>query len=93
MQAFDFDNTLYKGESTFDFALFVIKKNKRLIKHLPGILRALGAYKLCLWDEEKFLRELEKYTKVFLENKDLLKELTQEFWLSHEKNLYLNMLL
>ena len=69
MQAFDFDNTLYKGESTFDFALFVIKKNKRLIKHLPGILRALGAYKLCLWDEEKFLRELEKYTKVFLENK------------------------
>ena len=92
MQAFDFDDTLYKGESTFDFALFVIKKNKRLIKHLPGILRALGAYKLCLWDEDKFLRELEKYTKVFLENKDLLKELTQEFWLSHEKNLYLNML-
>lgn len=92
MQAFDFDNTLYKGESTFDFAIFVIKKKKKLIRYLPGILKALTAYKLCLWQEEKFLSELEKYTKVFLENKNELQVLTKEFWLTHEKNLYLNML-
>ena len=31
MQVFDFDNTIYHGESTFDFALYVIMRRKRLL--------------------------------------------------------------
>lgn len=92
MQAFDFDNTIYKGESSFDFAVFVIKKHKRLLKYLPGILKILISYKICRMSVDDFQLALDKYTGVFLENKDVIKKLVEEFWVSHEKNLYLNML-
>ena len=42
MQAFDFDNTIYKGESAFDFALFVMRKKISLIRYLPHILSLLS---------------------------------------------------
>ena len=32
MRVFDFDNTIYNGESVFDFYLFSIKKNPKVIK-------------------------------------------------------------
>lgn len=92
MQAFDFDNTIYKGESSFDFAVFVIKKNKKLLKYLPGVLKILISYKVCKLNVDEFQKALDKYTKVFLENKEDIQKLTKEFWMMHEKNLYLNML-
>ena len=41
MKVFDFDNTIYNGESSFDFALFMVKKKKSLIKYLPNFLYLL----------------------------------------------------
>ncbi len=92
MQAFDFDNTIYKGESCFDFALFVIKKNPRLLKYLPSIIKILIRYKSCKLSPENFVKELNKYTKVFLKNKEEILELTAQFWQKNEKKLYANML-
>ena len=37
MIVFDFDNTLYRGESSVDFALFMIRYNPRIILWLPKI--------------------------------------------------------
>ena len=53
MKAFDFDNTLYFGESSVDFALFMMKKNKKIILWLPRIFWGLLKYKLCLISREK----------------------------------------
>ena len=47
MQVFDFDNTIYRGESTFDFAVYVILRRKKLITKLPGIVKILWKYKKC----------------------------------------------
>ena len=36
VNVYDFDNTIYHGESTFDFALYVIMRRKRLLKKIPS---------------------------------------------------------
>ena len=66
MKVFDFDNTIYNGESSFDFALFMVKKKKSLIKYLPNFLYLLVLYKLCLLSPEDFVKRLEKFMGVFM---------------------------
>ncbi|MCR5207359.1 MAG: haloacid dehalogenase-like hydrolase [Eubacterium sp.] len=45
MNAFDFDNTIYKGESTLDLFFFYIVKKPWLVKFLPTVLKAFARYK------------------------------------------------
>lgn len=45
MNVYDFDNTIYDGESVVDFFLFYCKKDKSLLKFLPSLICALLKYK------------------------------------------------
>ena len=53
MNAYDFDNTIYDGESIFDFFIFSLKKDIWLIRFLPIVLFRLIEYKLNLLKIEK----------------------------------------
>jgi len=92
LRVFDFDNTIYDGESVFDFALFVIKRKWSLWKYIPGMIKLLLGYKSCRMDIEEFQKSLEKYSKIFLKNKTLIQELVSEFWIQNIEKLYPNML-
>lgn len=92
MKVFDFDNTIYGGESVFDFAMFFVKRKKSFIRYVPGFLRLLLSYKMCKMDVLQFQKALERYTKPFLENQEYIKELVEEFWLENIEKLYPNML-
>ena len=46
MNAYDFDNTIYDGESIYDFFIFAIKTDKKLLKFFPRIFILLIKYKL-----------------------------------------------
>ena len=45
MNVYDFDNTIYDGESVVDFFLYYCKKDKSLLKHIPSVFSALFKYK------------------------------------------------
>lgn len=45
MNVFDFDNTIYDGESTLDLFFFYIVRKPRLLRHLPTVLKAFSRYK------------------------------------------------
>ncbi len=45
MNVFDFDNTIYDGESIIDFFFWYCKKDKTLLKYIPSIIKALLKYK------------------------------------------------
>ena len=53
MKVFDFDNTLYRGESSVDFSFYMIQHNKKILRYVPTILFSLVGYKLCLLKKEK----------------------------------------
>ena len=46
MRVFDFDNTIYDGESVFDFFLFCVKEKKSLVKYAPIVVYTTLMYEL-----------------------------------------------
>jgi len=92
MNAYDFDNTIYDGESPFDFFLFCIKKKKRLIIYLPVALLLASLYKLRLLSIKLLLKLVGRLTKAFNKNKGDLLKLVDEFWELNEKKLKPNYL-
>lgn len=80
---YDFDGTIYDGDSETDFLFFCLKKNKKVIKLLPKIVISFIKYK------SKYLTitELKEIITSFVKYFDNTEELVKEFWKSHRKNL------
>ena len=80
MNVWDFDNTIYDGESTVDFFLFCLKKKKTLIKYLPLVLYTAFLYKIRLLSIDKLLKITEKMTSEFINSNENFDSLAKEFW-------------
>ncbi len=87
MNVFDFDNTIYDGESTLDMFFFYIVRKPWLIKMLPTVLKAFARYKK---GEVSLSEALERYAP--LVEKDILRVVDfekdpGEFWDRHMKKI------
>ena len=87
MNVFDFDNTLYHGESAVDFALFLIKYNRKIILWLPKIFWNLLKYKLCLIKRDNMEAQLDRFMQSCLPAPDELRVLVKRFWKCHRHKL------
>ena len=92
MTLYDFDNTIYDGESSVDFFLFCLKKKKSLIKYLPRVFYTAILYKMRLLTIEKLLKSASKMTTPFINSNEDFDMLAKEFWQIHEKKLKANYL-
>lgn len=80
MRVFDFDNTIYDGESVFDFFLFCVKKQKYLLKYMPLMIKDLILYKMRLLTEEKLYEQASRLTKEIVKNREHADAYIEEFW-------------
>lgn len=80
MNVYDFDNTIYDGESSLDFFLYCIKKNKQLIRFIPIVGWMLVKYKLCIIKTEELHKRVQKYAKNFLYMLNDIDGTVAEFW-------------
>lgn len=87
MNAYDFDNTIYDGESLFDFFLFCISKKKRLVIHLPLVIYILILYKLTLLTDKKLYTFADKLSSMVINNKNDITNYVNEFWKKNEYKL------
>ncbi len=87
MKVFDFDNTIYSGESTVDFFLFCIKKKPSLIKYLPLVLKMVFLYKMRKLPLEKLYSIAIKMMNVVVDNKENADSFIEEFWSINKKKL------
>ncbi len=87
MNVYDFDNTIYKGESALDFFFFYIKKTPWLVKHLPRVFYALYKYKRGRLTVEQALAQYAGFVEEYLKNIDDLGADAKEFWDGHMKNI------
>lgn len=95
MNAYDFDNTIYDGESIFDFFKYGLKKDPPLILHFPKVFLSLIKYKLNLLSIDKLNKVSEEVIKSFLKRHNEIDELAKGFWHRNSKKLkpkFLNML-
>lgn len=87
MNVFDFDNTIYNGESAVDYAFYMIRHNKKIIRFIPTILLSLAGYKLCLLSKEKLESIINKVFDGVMDGKVSFKDFVEPFWESHSNKL------
>ena len=54
MNVYDFDKTIYDGDSTVDFFKYCIKRDPRLLRYIFRLGAALLCYILKIYDKTKF---------------------------------------
>jgi len=82
MNVYDFDGTIYNGDSSIDFYLFCLKKNPKILKYVPKQLKATILYKI-----KKITKtEMKESFFAFLKDIDVKKSL-KEFWKKKEQRI------
>lgn len=80
---YDFDGTIYNGDSSVDFYFYCVSKKFTIIKYLPKFLVMVVLYKLKIKTKEQMKESLFCFVKDFSN----LEALIETFWDTHEKNL------
>lgn len=81
IDVYDFDKTLYKKDSTIQFYIYCLKKDKNLIKYLPIQILNFILYKFKIIEKKKFK---EKFF-IFLKSINGIEKYIDEFWNLNEK--------
>lgn len=76
MNVYDFDGTIYNGDSTVDFYFFSLKKNKKVLKAIPVQLKGAFLYSIKRIKKDK----LKEYFFSFLQQLDNTESLVENFW-------------
>lgn len=87
MNVYDFDKTIYNGDSTIDFYFYCLKKYPKVVFCLPKQLIAAMKYKIKISDKTKFKEEF----YCFLEKVPNIDYEVGSFWNENEykiKNWY-----
>ncbi len=63
MNVYDFDGTIYSGDSTADFYMHCLKKYPAILLTVPGMVFAFGMYLLNVYSKTKFKEKMYKFLK------------------------------
>ncbi len=83
INGYDFDETIYNGDSSVDFYMFCMKKNKKVLKQLPTIVKGFLKYKTKKIEKTEF----KEHVFSFLKELDNVDEYVKEFWELNYKNI------
>jgi len=87
MNVYDFDNTLYDGESGVQFFLFYLKKTPGLLRYAPQALRGIINYKRGLVTLDQVIEHYAGLMQPFFESIKDIKGDMRAFWDMHEHRL------
>lgn len=80
---FDFDNTIYDGDSSTDFFLYCLIKKPLIIINIPRMLIVYILYISRIIDKTKMKENIFRYLKYIKDPKKLVRS----FWLKKEKRI------
>lgn len=83
INVYDFDKTIYQGDSTIDFYLFCLKKNISLLRYLPIQIYGFIIYIFGLREKEYFKEKFFCFLKGIKE----VDKYISEFWDKKQKNI------
>ena len=83
INAYDFDETIYDGDSSVDFYKYCLKRNKRVLLSAPIQLFGAILYIFKVTDKTRFKERVFS----FLKRIDDIDTYVDDFWKSHYKNI------
>lgn len=87
MRVFDFDNTVYNGESPFDFFLFGLRYRPHTIRYIFTVLYYLVRYKMHNISEEKMEAAMRGYVAEYIRDFNGVPNFAEKFWDRHEHKI------
>ena len=84
MNVYDFDNTIYKGESVIDFFLYFLKRDPKLLRYIPKVIKAVVGYKAQKITIEEAMNEYGTIVENYCSTVGNLEEHIKVFW---DKNI------
>ncbi len=83
MNVYDFDNTIYDGESILDFFFFYLKKTPYLVKYIPKVFYALYKYKRGRVTVEQAIEIYAPFVEDYFKNIEDFESDVVKFWDGH----------
>lgn len=83
MNVYDFDNTIYDGESFWDFFIEYVKVNRTFVRFIPKVIVAFAKYKLGKITVEQMMTDYAPVIKKCYCDYDKWEEFTVKFWDKH----------
>ena len=83
LYVYDFDGTIFDGDSSYKFIFFLMKKKKKLLFKLPKMGLFAIKYKMKLISKEEMKECFFSIVKYF----DNIDSLVEEFWSIYDKNI------
>ncbi len=80
MNVYDFDNTIYDGESFFDLFVFLFKKDPSLVKYIPDVFSGLYKYTKGTINAEEALEQYSDVVTEYYKGIEDFDALVTEFW-------------
>ena len=87
MNVYDFDNTIYDGESMLDLFFFYLKRDPYLIKYIPKVFHALAKYKAGKITAEQAIERYAPFVEDYFRTIEDFSADAVEFWNGHMKNV------
>lgn len=83
INSYDFDGTIYDGDSSVDFYIYSIRKNKKVLLQVPIQLWGIILYLLRIIDKTRF----KEYIFSYLKRIDNVDKNIEEFWKEKYKKI------
>lgn len=80
---YDFDGTIYNGDSSIDFYKYCIKENKKCLLIIPNVIKNMMLYKLKIITKEKYKSTFFSFIKYF----NNIEEQVEKFWSINNKKI------
>lgn len=80
MNVYDFDNTIYKGESAIDFFAYYLKHDLKLLAYVPKVIVALFRYKARKISIDEALSEYGTLVENYCRGIEDLQGDIEKFW-------------
>lgn len=80
MNVYDFDNTIYRGESAIDFFVYFLKKDPQLLAYVPQVIKALFDYKAQKITIDGALSRYAQLVEDYCRSVDDLQGEIESFW-------------
>ncbi|MBE6715312.1 MAG: phosphoserine phosphatase [Ruminococcaceae bacterium] len=87
MNVYDFDNTIYKGESVLHFFFYYVKKTPYLLKYIPRVFYALIKYKAGKITVEQALENYAPMVEEYFRSIPDIRADAVDFWDKHIHNI------
>lgn len=84
LNLYDFDKTIYDGDSTIDFYKFCLKKTRKVLLSLPKTVSSLVLYIFGVYSKTQFKEKFFSFLKYF---DDDINEYIEEFWDKNYKKI------